>query len=582
MRNTIILFRIILLLTVLFAGNKSLKSQILQGVLKPTFEEITVSQRAIFSGEVQLNQGLWLNGRAQLRDGLSSVGGIDISGDIVFNNLSLVTDLAENALVIIDPQGNVRRMSGFEAIKNVIENRTIEFQGGISTPELSVLQSLRLVGSVDIGDNVLFRGDAIFADDVRISQDLDVANEIRSTTATIENLEVNESIRTTGLVVEGVIESAGLVTEGLINATGVVADRVDIDNTLRIGAMAFDSALGTAAFIGTNTTGELVRLSENQLRVVLDPVFAPEPRSCLVTSGGGTVPRWNYDVNKIVIDDCSKATANVGLGTLNPTAKLDVVGRTKTLELAVERDASVLNTLSIGKQYPTNTNNTYQLEVAGNVKIDWNQKDFSDKIDLSDGSESASLYLGDDEHVLRVHRKIGSTETVNPGVYLTTFNNAGLFLSEGGGMAVGGNSSNKTVDFAPEAALHVRGQGFSKELFLIETEAGNQAFKVKTDDSGIPITYAEEIVVQLAPFPDYVFKKDYKRLSLSETEKYINKNGRLPKMPSAETVAKDGANVGEIMNLLVEKVEELTLELIELDKKNKALEEKLNALQNEK
>ncbi|MXN89984.1 hypothetical protein GR160_01995 [Flavobacterium sp. Sd200] len=65
---------------------------------------------------------------------------------------------------------------------------------------------------------------------------------------------------------------------------------------------------------------------------------------------------------------------------------------------------------------------------------------------------------------------------------------------------------------------------------------------------------------------DYVFAKDYKLMSLKDTEKYIANNGHLPNMPSAAEVEADGVELGNIVKLQQEKIEELTLHLIEQDK----------------
>lgn len=73
-------------------------------------------------------------------------------------------------------------------------------------------------------------------------------------------------------------------------------------------------------------------------------------------------------------------------------------------------------------------------------------------------------------------------------------------------------------------------------------------------------------------WPDYVFKPSYKLPSLTDIKRYIDLNHRLPDMPSAEEVAKDGINLGETDKLLTKKIEELTLYLI--DKDNQLNEEK--------
>ena len=97
---------------------------------------------------------------------------------------------------------------------------------------------------------------------------------------------------------------------------------------------------------------------------------------------------------------------------------------------------------------------------------------------------------------------------------------------------------------------------------------------------------SKEVKVEANNWPDYVFFSDYALPTLSETEVYINENHRLPNMPSAEEVAENGIALGEMNRLLVEKVEELTLHLIKMEKENKELlqlvrnqNEKINVLE---
>lgn len=83
---------------------------------------------------------------------------------------------------------------------------------------------------------------------------------------------------------------------------------------------------------------------------------------------------------------------------------------------------------------------------------------------------------------------------------------------------------------------------------------------------------AEEVTVQLSQnWPDYVFEADYNLLSLAETEAYINKHQHLPGLPSAADVAQDGIDLAEMNALLLEKIEELTLHTIQLQKEVDAL-----------
>jgi len=76
----------------------------------------------------------------------------------------------------------------------------------------------------------------------------------------------------------------------------------------------------------------------------------------------------------------------------------------------------------------------------------------------------------------------------------------------------------------------------------------------------------QEIKVEAANWPDYVFAKDYKLLSLKETEQHIKEKGHLPGIPSAEEVKANGVDLGEMNIKLLKKIEELTLHLIEIKK----------------
>ena len=71
-------------------------------------------------------------------------------------------------------------------------------------------------------------------------------------------------------------------------------------------------------------------------------------------------------------------------------------------------------------------------------------------------------------------------------------------------------------------------------------------------------------------WPDYVFKPSYKRMTLDEVEKFINLNGHLPNVASATEMAATGNNLNKTDIKLLEKVEELTLYLLEMKKSNEA------------
>ncbi len=87
----------------------------------------------------------------------------------------------------------------------------------------------------------------------------------------------------------------------------------------------------------------------------------------------------------------------------------------------------------------------------------------------------------------------------------------------------------------------------------------------------------EEVRVQLkAAWPDYVFDHNYKKLSLPELEKYVAQNKHLPNIPSAAEVEKDGQLLGDVQRKMLEKIEELSLYIIEQNKKIEALEKRMD------
>jgi hypothetical protein len=91
---------------------------------------------------------------------------------------------------------------------------------------------------------------------------------------------------------------------------------------------------------------------------------------------------------------------------------------------------------------------------------------------------------------------------------------------------------------------------------------------------------ANTIGITATPWPDYVFESDYDLLSLEEVEDHISQKGHLPNVPSAKEVEAEGSfSLGEMNKKLLEKVEELTLYLIEQNKEIKQLKQQMKSLQ---
>ena len=79
---------------------------------------------------------------------------------------------------------------------------------------------------------------------------------------------------------------------------------------------------------------------------------------------------------------------------------------------------------------------------------------------------------------------------------------------------------------------------------------------------------------------DYVFEPSYKLMPLSDVELFIKENKHLPNVPSAEDVVNEGIDMATMDSKLLEKIEELTLYMIEMKKENEMLKERISKLEN--
>jgi hypothetical protein len=94
------------------------------------------------------------------------------------------------------------------------------------------------------------------------------------------------------------------------------------------------------------------------------------------------------------------------------------------------------------------------------------------------------------------------------------------------------------------------------------------------------ITSAQEVRISLGGtpcwIPDYVFADNYKLTSIDELEKFIKSNKHLPGIPNAEDVANNGIELGDMQARMLQKIEELTLYIIELKKENEEIKKMVN------
>ncbi|MNG86655.1 hypothetical protein D3C87_511210 [compost metagenome] len=152
---------------------------------------------------------------------------------------------------------------------------------------------------------------------------------------------------------------------------------------------------------------------------------------------------------------------------------------------------------------------------------------------------------------------------VAPKIRLGSYNNQGW--SEWQSFYTSANANNETTDWTAKSVYVIEKLG-------IGTTSPKEALSVKGK------IFAQEIKVTTAAadWPDYVFAEGYKLPSLKETAKFIEENKHLPGVPKAAEIEENGLSLGEMNRILMQKVEELTLHMIDKDRRIEALEKKLN------
>ncbi|MCK9403722.1 MAG: hypothetical protein M0Q26_10025 [Chitinophagaceae bacterium] len=106
---------------------------------------------------------------------------------------------------------------------------------------------------------------------------------------------------------------------------------------------------------------------------------------------------------------------------------------------------------------------------------------------------------------------------------------------------------------------------------MVLTGSGNLGIGVISPSEKLSVNgniAAKKLIVTQTGWSDYVFNKDYKLRNLRDLETFINKNKHLPEVPTAKEVATKGISVGDNQVLLLKKIEELTLYMIEMNKTN--------------
>jgi len=117
---------------------------------------------------------------------------------------------------------------------------------------------------------------------------------------------------------------------------------------------------------------------------------------------------------------------------------------------------------------------------------------------------------------------------------------------------------------------------------MIISNSGNVGIGTANPNNRLDVNgtiHSKEVKVDMTGWSDFVFKKEYYLPTLEEVEKHIAEKGHLENIPCEEEVLKNGINVGEMNSKLLQKIEELTLYVIELKKENEIAKMRIKKLE---
>lgn len=162
------------------------------------------------------------------------------------------------------------------------------------------------------------------------------------------------------------------------------------------------------------------------------------------------------------------------------------------------------------------------------------------------------------------------------------------FGAKSNGAGLGWVSSNGTLDFA-KVAITLDNEGISfltksnQQIALNAPVTMNHVMKISLNGNALlqGKLEAKEIKVTLTPTADFVFEDNYDLPKLEEVAKHIKEKKHLPEIASAKVMEKEGVNVGEFQIKLLQKIEELTLYVIEQNRQLKDQKEKVQVLEKE-
>jgi len=286
----------------------------------------------------------------------------------------------------------------------------------------------------------------------------------------------------------------------------------------------------------------------------------------------GNFTLWRNGVNDVLTVDNN---GKVGIGATSPGSKLEVAGPSTGSGLTIFAAGGgdvMLNangSLFFDGVYNYNSGN-YIRPVASNT-----QAFFTSGVERFRITSSGNVGIG----------------TTSPDGFQVNTSLTSEFSQSASNIRMGmlGGTPRLIFDYSGSTPIEMDNNAGRLRIFKPGTElftinsSGNVGIGTSSPDYPLTVNgsiHAKEVRVDLSvPGPDYVFANDYKLPSLEEIKNYIDENKHLPEVPSAAAMEKNGVQLGEMNMLLLKKIEELTLYVIELKKENQKFEQQGKEIQ---
>ncbi len=327
------------------------------------------------------------------------------------------------------------------------------------------------------------------------------------------------------------------------------------------------------------------------------------------TNATGSILFTTKGLDRMTVNE----NGQVGIGTTIPVSELTINGSNPYLQMQNSGvNKGFLQLISNDVKLGTNSTNTTGNLVFQTKLLDRMMVDENGQVGIGTNSPSSILTINAANPILQLRNsnvdkgflqivddniKIGTNLSNTTGHFIVRTNGADRFYvdengnaglgtnTEGGNLSLNGIYTSLALKTGGVNRLNIAAVGANPEI----VGSGSGVLRIRNNNDGIymysngrisiggggaiatgytisvegKLIATEVTSLPFGSWPDYVFANDYKLRPLVEVKKFIEKNKHLPNIPSAAQIEKEGIQLGDMSKRLMEKVEELTLYILQ-------------------